>query len=110
MKSVYIAGPYTADGILAESFNILQAAEAASIYLKQGYAVFCPHTMTSIIDRQFNKDKTLNWQGWMINDLYFLRKCDIVHLLPGWKNSKGATLEYMVAKSLGMEVRGAIYE
>ena len=110
MKSVYIAGPYSAEGSLAETFNIMQAAEAAAIYLKQGYAVFCPHTMTSIIDRQYNRDKVLDWQDWMINDIYFLQKCDIIHLLPGWEKSKGATMEYMIAKSLGMEVRGSIYE
>lgn len=37
-------------------------------------------------------------------DLAELVKCKRVVMLPGWANSKGATLEHVVAKRLGMEI------
>lgn len=39
MKSAYIAGPYTAPTLPRENANILNAAEVASKYIRQGYAV-----------------------------------------------------------------------
>ena len=108
MKSVYIAGPYTAEDKAGEDKNILMAAYAASELLKAGFTVFCPHTMTSIIDREFNEDNVLKWEDWLTTDIYWLAKCDAIFMLPDWKQSKGATLEYMVAKALGLEIMGEV--
>ena len=45
MKSVYIAGPYTAETREGEDANIKQAAAVAAEYIRNGWAVFCPHTI-----------------------------------------------------------------
>jgi hypothetical protein len=42
----------------------------------------------------------------MNTDIYWLEKCDAIHMLPGWKKSKGASHEYLVAKGLGLEILG----
>jgi len=102
MKSVYIAGPYSG----AEDANIQRAAEVAADYIKHGWMVFCPHTHSSIIDRKFNKDKLITYEDWLTLDLYWLSRCDAVHMLPGWKNSKGANVECLVARALGKLIRG----
>ncbi len=106
MKSVYIAGPYTAYDRVGEDGNIAAAASAAAEYFRNGWAVFCPHTMTAIIDRQFNGNKTITYEDWLATDIYWLSKCDAIHLLPGWRDSKGANIEFMVAKGLGLEILG----
>ena len=108
MKSIYIAGPYSAGSKKQIDANIHSAAKVASYYAKRGYAVFCPHTMMTQIDREFNGDGVLTWQYYLETDIYWLSKCDAVHMLRGWRDSKGASLEYMVAKALGLEILGEI--
>ncbi len=107
MKSIYISGPYTAASREEEDINIAAAAIRASDYLRKGYAVFCPHTHSAIIDREHNVGNLLGWCDWLTLDLFWLAKCDAIHMLPGWENSKGAGIEHMMAKALGLEI---IYE
>ena len=104
MRSVYIAGPYTADTEQEIDENISRAASVAADYIRQGWAVFCPHTMTSLIDRKFNADGKITYENWLTIDFYWLSKCDAVHFLPGWEHSNGAKLEHMVAESLGKAI------
>ena len=108
MKKVYIAGPYTSKkGVEGEDENVAIAAEVAYRYLVEGWAPFCPHTMTRDIDRQYNTEGFLTWEDWLMTDLAWLACCDAIHMLPNWRQSKGATLEYMVAKALGLEILGS---
>jgi len=103
MKSVFISGPYT--GMKDEEYNnMMKAARVGAHYLKLGFAVFCPHTMTYPIDRNYNTGGEIEYEDWLELGLYWLAKCDIVAFLPGWENSKGATIEHMVARSLGKEI------
>ena len=106
MKRIYIAGPYTStEGQEGEDKNIRIAAEAAARFLKKGWAVFCPHTMTSIIDREFNRDpKMLEWEDWLATDISWISVCDAICMLPKWRESKGAVVEHMVATALGLEI------
>lgn len=106
MKSVYISGPYSGCTGTEEDANIFKAAKVAADYIKRGYAVFCPHTHSTLINREYNPDGMIDYDDWLTLDLYWLFRCDAVHMLPGWKNSKGAKVEYMVAKALGKLIRG----
>lgn len=107
MKRIYIAGPYSSpDGYEGEDKNTLVAAEVAAYYLKRGWAVFCPHTMTRDIARNFAREIT--WETWLETDIAWLSVCDAIHMLPGWRDSKGACVEHMVAKGLGIEIRGEV--
>ncbi len=108
MKSVYVAGKYTGYDRVDEDGNIAAAASVAADYIREGWAVFCPHTMTSIIDRRHNRNKTITYDDWLTMDFYWLSKCDAIHMLPGWRESKGASIEYLVAKGLGLEILGAV--
>ncbi len=104
MKSCYIAGPYTGRCKEEVDRNIDNAAKAAAYYYKRGYAVYCPHLQTSCIDRNYNEDKTLEYDDWMQNDIHWLEKCDVVVFLPGSEYSTGAQIERMVAEALGKEI------
>lgn len=109
MKKIYIAGPYSSHlGEEGEDANTLIAAKVAAQYLKDGWAVFCPHTMTRDIDRRFNRPAVLVWEDWLATDIAWLSCCDAIHMLPNWKNSKGASLEYIVAKALGLQILGEV--
>lgn len=49
-------------------------------------------------------DKNEPWENHMRVDLAMLLDCDCVYMLKGWRSSKGARLEHLVASSLGMEI------
>lgn len=107
LKKIYIAGPYSSpDGHAGEDRNTEVAAEAAAKYFKEGWAVFCPHTMTRDIARRFIPD--FGWDNWLETDIAWLACCDAIHMLPGWMDSKGAYLEYIVARGLGLEILGEV--
>jgi len=108
MKSIYIAGPYSSSTDAVVIANMERAASVAAKYYRAGWAVFCPHTMTHIIDKRFNKNGAIKYKDWMDTDIYWLKKCDAIHLLPGWKESEGAAHEYRVAKALGLEILGEV--
>lgn len=45
-----------------------------------------------------------SWSDYLAYDLTRLGTCGAVYLLRGWQNSKGAKLEYLIAKELGMVI------
>ena len=100
MDSVYIAGPLTGSTKEEQEQKIERAVKAAAGFYDMGYAVFCPHSQTS----QGKYTRYINYDGWMANDIYWLEKCDKVAFLPDWRESKGASIEHMVAKGLGKEI------
>jgi hypothetical protein len=89
---VYIAGPMT--GLHDLNFPAFHA-EARRLRA-QGHEVLNP--------AEINPDHTMSWQQCMRADLAALVTCDAVQLLPGWRNSKGATLEHDIALRLGLEI------
>lgn len=45
-----------------------------------------------------------SWKDAVRNDIKKMLECDEVHLLPDWKESRGAQLERDIALRLGMQV------
>ena len=41
---------------------------------------------------------------YMREDIKILARCNAICMLPGWKRSKGARLEYRIAKILNMQI------
>lgn len=60
-----------------------------------GYIVRNPHEIC-------HGKKEDDWNGCMRECIAVLVKCNLVVLLPGWMESKGATLEYTIARSVGI--------
>lgn len=99
---VYLAGPM--HGI--DCFNFPAFDEAAKRMRADGYVVFSPAEN----DRENGFDETLNsLDGFDMNkallwDMEAITQCDIVVVLPGWKNSKGSLTEISFANLLGKPV------
>ncbi len=100
MISVYISGPYTAKSAEGIEMNVKNARRAAAHHMAMGRAVFCPHTMFHEIDIW----NDFEWNDYMVQCLYWLKHCDEIHLLSGWSRSKGAKIEHMMAKALGLKI------
>lgn len=49
-------------------------------------------------------DQGASWVECMRKDIAQLVTCEAISLLPGWATSRGASLEYLIAKSLEMQV------
>jgi hypothetical protein len=47
-----------------------------------------------------------SWADYLKYDLQKMMECDAICLLPGWESSRGARLEYHVAKELGLKEIG----
>lgn len=57
-----------------------------------------------IVDPSHLPQVQSSWEDYMIRDLMLLKECDIIGLLPSWKDSNGANIEKMFAEARGMEV------
>ena len=90
--TVYIAGPMT--GLPELNFPAFHAE--ATRLRALGYEVVNP--------AEINPDKDMSWRQCMRTDIAALVFCDGIQLLPGWQDSKGATLEHHIAERLGMDV------
>ena len=98
MESVYISGPYTATTKEQRDANVQRAKAAAQEFARKGYAVFCPHLQS----HGWEDETDLGYDYFLTADLYWLYKCDRIVMLPGWKDSKGAKIEHMAARALGL--------
>ena len=78
MKKIYISGPISG---LERSEYLARFAKAESLLADNGYRVVNPC-----------KFLVCRWQ-W---------RCDYIYLLPGWKDSKGATIESFFAWHIGV--------
>lgn len=92
MKKIYLAGPMTG---LPES-NYPAFHREAGRLRGLGYTVLNPAENPA--------PACGTWSGYMRMAVGQLIQCEAVALLPGWKNSKGACIEYWLAWSLGMPI------
>ncbi len=101
MKLVYVAGKYRDKTPFRVAANIRLAAEVALRYWQRGYAVICPHMNTAFFDGEAEDSV------WLAGDLEMILRCDMVVMLPNWRDSHGAMVEHNVAISERKEI---IYE
>jgi nucleoside 2-deoxyribosyltransferase len=89
---IYLAGPMTGKPDL----NFPAFHHMAAQLRSQGFEVVNP--------AEVNPDQTMPWEECMRRDIAELVRCDYIYLLPGWEQSKGATLEHHIADRLGMGI------
>lgn len=91
MTTIYIAGPMTGH----PNFNREAFHDAAHQLRAAGYHVISPaETPRPCQDP--------SWVDWTRASLKRMLDADAIALLPGWHKSRGASLEYHVATTLGM--------
>ncbi len=99
MKVAYIAGPYRGPNEWPFTQNIRLAEQVALELWKMGYAVICPHKNTAYFGGACT-DLT-----WLLGDQEFVRRSDVVVMLPEWFWSAGASKEHSLAVDIGKVVR-----
>lgn len=86
---IYISGSITRDPDYRAHF-----ARAEEKLRRQRLHVFNP------AKNEPDPDKT--WKDYMRHDIRQLLTCSAIYMLKGWRRSKGARLEYRIAKALGL--------
>jgi len=107
MLSVYISGPITADTPEQRDANRKRGYLAAWKLLEYGFAIYCPHTVSVIVAAGQNPsdgDTTLPHNFIMPNDLFWVKTCDIILMLPGYEKSIGCMAELRYAQQLGKQI------
>ena len=92
MKLVYVAGKYSGN----VETNIKHAEKVSIDLIRQGYAVITPHKNTAYYD--------IDYDTIIKMDLEILSRCDIIYMLKGWEESKGAKIEYDFARKEGINI------
>jgi hypothetical protein len=97
--TIYISGQISG---LPEAEALSNFAKAKS-YLEGRYQ-FNPNIkiISPMHDIKHEHDKS--WESYMKEDIHVLLRCDTIALLPNWRNSKGAKLEYLIARSLNFKI------
>jgi hypothetical protein len=49
-------------------------------------------------------DESKDWHDYMIEDIAALFKCEAIYMLKDWGQSRGARIEYQIAKELGLQI------
>lgn len=89
---VYVAGPVTG----RPRRNLAMFEHAAKQLVQAGHVPVVPHR---------HVPAQAEWHVAMRRCVALLAECDGVCLLPGWRESRGAQTEYLLAMRLDMDVR-----
>ena len=95
-QRIYIAGPMTGHA----EHNFPAFNDAAKRLTDAGWEVVNPAD-------NFGGRVDLPRASYMRADVVLLMQCDALAMLPGWRHSRGATLEYLIAWELGMPIYDA---
>lgn len=104
---IYIAGPYTAMRPSDVDRNIITARDAQAELFRMGHTPLCPHSMTARFERDY---PDISYEVYINTDLEWLKLCDAILMLPGWKGSKGSIKEHQFAIDNGIEVYYSLKE
>jgi len=90
---VYLSGPISKR---SREETERHFGEAKNALAAQGYDVVDPTTLdgTGIVE----------WDKFMREGIKLLMDCDVIYLLEGWEDSRGATIESDLAWELGMPI------
>lgn len=89
----YLAGPMSGK----PGYNYKAFEEHAAHYRGQNFTVHSPHEIA-------NGDTSKEYTWYIREGLKLLLECNAMILLPGWQDSRGATLEEGVAHAAGMYI------
>ena len=92
-KTLYISGKITGTTDYMERFSKAQAELE-----EKGYSVINPAAVNSMLP------KNTTWKQYMDMSMTMLGMCDGIYMLDGWETSKGASMEFEMAKESGLEI------
>lgn len=97
---LYLSGPMSG----LPEFNYPAFKAATERLRSQGHAVVSPHEIPADCPGCANTGHEHSWAEHMRVDLAALLTCDVIVLLEGWQQSRGAQLEKTVAEAIGLMV------
>ncbi len=98
--TLYLSGPMSG----LPEFNYPAFKAATERLRSQGHAVVSPHELPADCPGCANIGYEHSWSEHMRVDLAALLTCDVIVMLPGWQQSRGARLEKSVAEATGLMV------
>jgi hypothetical protein len=93
---IYIAGQMTG----LPDFNYPAFNDAALRLRECGWEVLNP-----VDNDTLGGGQSQSWEWYLRRAIRQVTQSDAIALLPGWENSKGATLEHHVGSALGLDIR-----
>lgn len=94
-QRVYVAGPMSG----LPDLNYPAFNETAARLRAKGW-----HVENPAENPEPHVDVGCHWTAYMRMGISQLMTCHAIYLLPGWEQSKGAALEYLIAQRLGIKV------
>ena len=94
-KLIYIAGKITGE-------DLKERKKKFDLY---GYSTGCRFIHGFVINQKILGKAS--WETYMKNDIAVMIRCDEVHFLEDWCDSKGAKIEHQLCLDLGIKI---IYE
>ena len=92
-ERIYISGPITGTKDYMQRFK-----KAEKELTEKGYSVINPAKVNAMLPQ----DAT--WEEYIKVSLTLLSICTGVYMMPGWRESRGAVLEFMQARRNGMQI------
>ena len=99
---LYVAGPYSANGIYTEQDHIYQAEQVSIQLIKQGFHVITPHKNTDGYEKY--EDDKITFDTWIKMDINILKRCDGIYLFGDFEKSRGAMIELKYARKHTMPI------
>lgn len=102
--AIYISGGIT--GIKNWQDIFMAAEQDLKLHLHARFFIFNLVKIAKDLERSFkvNIGRMPSYTDYMREDIKILARCNAICMLPGWKRSKGARLEYRIAKILNMQI------
>jgi len=103
-KIIYVSGKYSNGGTENDTRekNIELAKKYAIKIINIGATVLCPHTNTAFFDT--DPRFKLTFHELLESDLDMLNYVDAMYLLPNWKDSSGALVEFEYANIIKLPI------
>ena len=95
-KKIYLSGPMTG----MPDYNYPAFHAVAERFRQAGWDVVSPA-------ENFGGYVDLPRESFLRMDVSQIATCDAIAMLPGWRESRGARMEYLIAHELGMEMLDA---
>ncbi len=117
MKRIYIAGKITGECETPElikkcidKFNNYGNSLSFGRFSRpiNGFCVNNDSTLSFthgfLINQELISSGEGTWNQYMKNDITNLVRCDEIHFLPDWKDSKGCQVEHYLAEKIGIKI------
>jgi len=98
---IYIAGRMTG----VKDYNKDQFNKIEKELKKQGYRVVNPIKLSYKLAKKLGESiDNIERKYYIKNDIKELLKCDGIYMMKDWMFSEGATMEYMIARNIGLKI------